>query len=145
MSNGTDAPPPDPTGSGTGPLDVATEHDDASERGRTANRWASTKATAPDGAPDRHRRGSRFRKRLAAVAVVAAIALAATGAGWWFGVRHDDTTANAANATTGAMTMADEVVSVTKGDLAQTVSAEGTVAAASTDDLSVGSDRKSVV
>ena len=63
-----------------------------------------------------------------------AIALIAVAV-WWFGIREDTTT----TPTTAAVTSANQLVEVTSGSMNETVSAEGTVAAAQTDDLSFSS------
>jgi len=62
-----------------------------------------------------------------------AIALVAVAV-WWFGIREDTTTT-----TTAAVTPTNQLVEVTSGSMNETVSAEGTVAAAQTDDLSFSS------
>jgi multidrug efflux pump subunit AcrA (membrane-fusion protein) len=65
------------------------------------------------------------------VFVPALIVVAIVGV-WWFAFRSDD------NATASSTTT-KQVVDVTKGSMSETVSAEGTVAAADTDDLSFAS------
>jgi multidrug efflux pump subunit AcrA (membrane-fusion protein) len=60
------------------------------------------------------------------------IVLAIVGV-WWFAFRADD------NATASSSSTTKQVVDVTTGPMSQTVSAEGTVAAAQTDDLSFSS------
>lgn len=62
--------------------------------------------------------------------VVAVLLLALFGA-WWFGFRSDGSA--------GAASSTRQVVTATTGDMARTVSADGTVAAAQTDDLSFSS------
>lgn len=102
---------------------------------------ASGDVTSEDRESDGARSGLRrlpmrrlpMRSRIVAGIVVVALIVAG---GWWFGPRGgDDSAADVA----GTMTMTDQVVEVTRGDMAQTVSAEGTVAAASTDELSFAS------
>lgn len=63
-----------------------------------------------------------------------AIALVAVAV-WWFGIREDTSTTT----TTTAVTPTNQLVEVTSGSMNETVSAEGTVAAAQTDDLSFSS------
>lgn len=75
--------------------------------------------------PPRHR--WRPGRRAVVVAVVV-VALTALG-GWWFLLRSDDDAAS-------GPTLVAEAVEVTTGTFGDTVSAEGTVAAASTEDLS---------
>ena len=60
--------------------------------------------------------------------IIPAVLVLATGV-WWFGFRSSGTSASAASPT-------QQLVAVTKGPMSSTVSAEGTVAAAQTDDLS---------
>ena len=60
--------------------------------------------------------------------IIPAVLVLATGI-WWFGFRSSGTSASAASPT-------QQLVAVTKGPIGSTVSAEGTVAAAQTDDLS---------
>ncbi len=94
---------------------------------------------SPDdpGAPGAGEGTGRSRRRLRIAALAVAVLLIAGAAIWWFAVRGgDDATTDT---TGGGVTMVDEVVEVTRGDMAQTVSAEGTVAAAATDELSFGS------
>ena len=69
-------------------------------------------------------------RRLAAKPFVVMPLVAVLGLGAWWGLRSDD---GADSGTAGA---ADQVVEATTGPMALTVSAEGTVAAAETDDLS---------
>jgi membrane fusion protein, macrolide-specific efflux system len=69
-------------------------------------------------------------RRLAAKPFVVMPLVAVLGLGGWWGLRSDD---GADSSTAGA---ADQVVEATTGPMALTVSAEGTVAAAETDDLS---------
>lgn len=64
------------------------------------------------------------------------VALLAVGV-WWFVIRDDASTTNASSTTNSAAAIpTSQVAEVTLGDMNQTVSAEGTVAAADTDDLS---------
>ena len=63
--------------------------------------------------------------------IIPAVLVLATGI-WWFGFRSSGTSASAASPT-------QQLVAVTKGPIGSTVSAEGTVAAAQTDDLSFSS------
>lgn len=64
------------------------------------------------------------------------VALLAVGV-WWFVIRDDSSTTNASSSTNPAAAMpTSQVADVTLGTMNQTVSAEGTVAAADTDDLS---------
>lgn len=58
------------------------------------------------------------------------VAVLGVGA-WWFTIRSDDAASTPATATSS-----EQLVTVTRGAMNSTVSAEGTVAAASTDDLS---------
>lgn len=73
---------------------------------------------------------SRGRRRVV-VAVIAAVLLAAGSAAWWFLARDDGDAAVA--------TMTNQVVEVSTGTFGETVSADGTVAAADTEDLSFSS------
>src|SRR5215510_9366932 len=59
--------------------------------------------------------------------VMPLVAVLAVG-GWWLWFRPDDNNA-------GAATSNGQVVTVTQGPMARTVSADGTIAAAQTDDL----------
>ncbi len=70
----------------------------------------------------------RLRSRRGIAAIVVAVAVIATGV-WWFGVRSTGSSTSSAAAT-------KQLVTVSTGSMATTVSAEGTVAAAQTDDLS---------
>jgi macrolide-specific efflux system membrane fusion protein len=69
-------------------------------------------------------------RRLAAKPFVVMPLVAVLGLGAWWGLRSDD------GADSGTADAADQVVEATTGPMALTVSAEGTVAAAETDDLS---------
>lgn len=71
------------------------------------------------------------RRRLLIVAAVVIVALAAAS-GWWFFLREDDTA-------TAGVTMTSSAVEVTTGTFSESVSAEGTVAAAETEDLAFSS------
>lgn len=71
------------------------------------------------------------RRRLLVAAAVVIVALAAAG-GWWFFLRDDDTA-------TAGVTMTPSAVEVTTGTFSESVSAEGTVAAAETEDLAFSS------
>jgi macrolide-specific efflux system membrane fusion protein len=79
-----------------------------------------------------HRRG---RIALIAGAVVVAGALVAAGV-WWFGVRADG------NATAAGTATAKRLVPATTGSIDTTVTAQGTLAAAATDDLTFTSAGK---
>jgi multidrug efflux pump subunit AcrA (membrane-fusion protein) len=70
----------------------------------------------------------RLRTRRGIAAIVVAVAVIATGI-WWFGVRSTGSSASSTAAT-------KQLVAVSTGSMGTTVSAEGTVAAAQTDDLS---------
>src|SRR4051812_35945739 len=73
-----------------------------------------------------------LRRLLQPIVFVPALIVIAIVGVWWFAFRSDeDATASA--------TTTKQVVEVTSGPMSQTVSAEGTVAAAATDDLSFGS------
>jgi multidrug efflux pump subunit AcrA (membrane-fusion protein) len=69
--------------------------------------------------------------RMPLVVLPVLVILIAAFAGWWFGIRSDGTSTAAATVTT-----TKQLVTVTSGPTSQTVSADGTVAAAQTDDLS---------
>jgi len=73
-----------------------------------------------------HERAPWHRRRATWIAVVVVVALGV----WWFGFRSDGSSNSAAVSTE------NQLVTVTRGDLANTVSAVGTVAAAQTDNLS---------
>ena len=73
-------------------------------------------------------------RRLAAKPFVVMPLVAVLGLGGWWALRSDGNTEDGA-----AEVAADQVVDVTSGPMALTVSAEGTVVAAETDDLSFGS------
>ncbi|MET0911024.1 MAG: biotin/lipoyl-binding protein [Ilumatobacteraceae bacterium] len=81
-------------------------------------------------------RGRRRRRRwFALVAVVVVVAVAA-GATWWFAIRDDAPATTADGATTAPIR---QIAEVTTGTFTSAVSAEGTVAAAESEDLSFGS------
>ena len=71
--------------------------------------------------------GGRRRRGYAAIAILAVVALGV----WWFALRDD----GSASVTT---TTTRELVTVTRGPLTDTVTADGTAAAQQTDDLSFG-------
>jgi macrolide-specific efflux system membrane fusion protein len=73
-------------------------------------------------------------RRLARPALIAPLVVLLALGVWWFAVRSGGST-NTAGAT---ITTAPQLVAVTSGTVANTVSADGTVAAADTDDLSFG-------
>jgi multidrug efflux pump subunit AcrA (membrane-fusion protein) len=75
--------------------------------------------------------GPPLRRRiLHPFVIMPAVALLAVGV-WWSAIRDDGTASTAS-----AQTSSDQLVEVTSGSMNSTVSAEGTVAAAATDDLS---------
>ncbi|MET0662348.1 MAG: biotin/lipoyl-binding protein, partial [Ilumatobacteraceae bacterium] len=82
----------------------------------------ATASVAPPPRPSRRR-----RRVVSAVAVVAVLAVGA-GVVWWFGLRDDATSVDAAQTVR-------QLVEVTTGTFTSTVSAEGTVAAADSEDL----------
>ena len=82
--------------------------------------------------PHRPRHARRWWFAVAAVLVVGAVAAGAT---WWFAIRDDSASATAAATTTPIRQLAE----VTTGTFTSAVSAEGTVAAAESEDLSFGS------
>jgi macrolide-specific efflux system membrane fusion protein len=90
--------------------------------GRDDPRNAETSVTAPPTSAPWH---ARLRRPWVVLPVVAVLAVGV----WWFGFRSDGSSAGAASAT-------QQLVAVTKGPIGNTVSAEGTVAAAQTANLS---------
>ena len=84
---------------------------------------------AADASPPPGRTRRRRKRTGGAIAIVAVIALGA-GATWWFGFRPDDSTSADAAQTVR------QLVEVTTGTFTSAVSAEGTVAAAESEDLS---------
>ena len=80
---------------------------------------------AGGGTPAADPPGTGNARRWIVVGVVAALVVVAGGTAlWWFALR------SGGEASTGALTMADQVVEVTSASMGETVSAEGTVAAA---------------
>jgi multidrug efflux pump subunit AcrA (membrane-fusion protein) len=75
--------------------------------------------------------GSSTRRRLLVATAVVVVVAVATAAAWWLRGRSGDAAAAPGQGTTVA-----RVVDVTTGTIADTVSADGTVAAATTDELS---------
>jgi len=84
--------------------------------------------TEVDPKVEAHRRAPWHRRRATWIAVVVVVALGV----WWFAFRSDGSSNSAAVSTE------NQLVTVTRGDLANTVSAVGTVAAAQTNNLSFG-------
>jgi multidrug efflux pump subunit AcrA (membrane-fusion protein) len=85
--------------------------------------------SAQPGAPDTR---SRWRRRPRALVAGALVVGLVAGVGVWLLLGRDDDSAAVTTTTT------KELVTVTRGPLTETISAEGTVAAAQTDDLSFG-------
>src|ERR1044071_5991115 len=81
------------------------------------------------GAPDTR---SRWRRRPRALVAGALVIGLVAGVGVWLLLGRDDDSAAVTTTTTR------QLVTVTRGPLTETISAEGTVAAAHTDDLSFG-------
>ena len=79
-------------------------------------------------APVRRRISDSLRNPFIVIPVIAVVCVAAFGL-WWVGIRSDGDSA-------GAATTTRTLATATSGPLSETVSAEGTVAAADTDDLS---------
>ena len=73
------------------------------------------------------------------VAIASALVVALVIGAWWIGRRSAQSAGAASSATQQPFTQTKQVVNVTKGSMADTVSADGTVAAAKTDDLSFSS------
>lgn len=86
----------------------------------------------PDGAEPGPRTDptSRRRRRRVQVALALAVVLVGVTAIWWFALRDEGAD------TAGMMTLTPQAVEVTTGTFGETVSAEGTVAAADSEDLS---------
>ena len=85
-----------------------------------------TGTTGAESSPASATTSYRRRPAVWGAAVVVIVALGV----WWFGVRSDGGSGSTAVTTT------NQLVTVTRGDLANTVSAVGTIAAAKTDNLS---------
>lgn len=73
-----------------------------------------------------------LRRLLQPIVFVPVLIVVAIVGVWWFAIRADEPA-------TASATTTKQVVEVTQGPMSETVSAEGTVAAAETDDLSFGS------
>jgi multidrug efflux pump subunit AcrA (membrane-fusion protein) len=85
--------------------------------------------------PDESRYGPwlrRLRKPYVWISIVVVIALAV----WWFGIRS---TGSSNSSSAVGVTLTKQLVTVTRGDMSDTVSADGTIAAAQTDNLSFSS------
>ena len=95
----------------------------------TADIPATASAPPPTDGATTPQRSRRRRRIVSAVAVVAVLAVGA-GVVWWFGLRDDDATS------VDAAQTVRQLVEVTTGTFTSTVSAEGTVAAAESEDLS---------
>src|SRR5262245_44858027 len=76
---------------------------------------------------------SVWRRHPKAYGAAALVIVLVIGLGvWWFAIRDDSSSAAITTTTT------KELVTATRGPLTESISAEGTVAAAQTDDLSFG-------
>ncbi len=95
----------------------------------TADIPATASARPATDGPTTPKRSRRRRRIVSAVAVVGVLAVGA-GVAWWFGLRDDEATSVDAAQTDR------QLVEVTTGTFTSTVTAEGTVAAAESEDLS---------
>jgi multidrug efflux pump subunit AcrA (membrane-fusion protein) len=88
-------------------------------------------SASPQPVEPRSPQSRRRRRRAVVIAIPALVIALVVGGAWWFGVRDGGGT----GVTT---TTSEELVTVTRGPLTDTVSAEGTVAAADSADLRFG-------
>ncbi len=93
----------------------------------------ATDATPAPAAAPSPRRSRRRRRRIVVTSVVVVVALVGAGVAWWLGNRSDSSSAATTTQTT------KQLLTVTSGTLDTTVSAEGKVAAAQTNDLNFAS------
>ena len=91
-------------------------------------------ATPPDAGGGRAWLARRSRHPSFWVAVVALVVIVGFGV-WWVAIRSD----SGSSTTALSITTTKQLVTVTRGSMSNTVSAEGTIAAAQTDNLSFGS------
>ena len=91
-------------------------------------------ATPPDAGGGRAWLARRSRHPSFWVAVVALVVIVGFGV-WWVAIRSD----SGSSTTALSITTTKQLVTVTRGSMSKTVSAEGTIAAAQTDDLSFSS------
>jgi multidrug efflux pump subunit AcrA (membrane-fusion protein) len=114
---------------GSPPVDPGDRYDE-DEPGEAGEEVLGRELAAPQPA----RAGSRGRgwwERLRRPWIAGPLVVVVAFGVWWFGFRSSGD-----DATTVATTTTHQLVTVTRGNLTNTVSAEGTVAAAQTDDLS---------